>query len=455
MLHGLRAASPAMSSPDPMSRNAQWKVALFGVSVLVLVAVLVFASGTRQVAGPLDPEVMEKDAFAQQALEALRAAGAPGELTYDPERFLIQGFTPDGGLGMSFFLTNFYAEYRASSPERRGEVLARLGRAGVLSDAPETYAQARPHLMLVVRARDTFEQFAQQSDDPGPVSWRPLGEVLAEALVQDTQEAMRYVSPGELARWGISYEQARTDAMTNLRRLDAVPLRSLTLGACVLSTSDSYAASRLLLDEVVKGCEVKGEPVVMVPNRDTLLITGAEDATGLLAVAEVGMEGVKAPRPVDGHALRLTPDGWKPFLPEPESPSRSLLERLAFISRLRGYQEQTERLRREQEKDSEQLFIAGYLPEQNDQGRLFGQAVWSSVGATLLPRAEVIVFVDAALGPDAPPVASVRWDLVVRDAGTMLMPEPGLYPERYRVQGFPSKEQLQRWKADPTAMDVP
>ncbi|MBZ4371932.1 DUF1444 family protein [Corallococcus sp. AS-1-6] len=436
-----------------MSRNTQWKVAGFGVSALVLVAALVFANGTPKVHEPLSLEASDREDYAQLALGALRAADPTGEWKYDPEQFLIQRFAPDGGLGMTLNLANFYREYQDAPPERRGEALARLGRTGVLPEAPATYAQARSQLMLVVRARDTFEAFSQQAGGSAPVSWRPVGEVLAEALVQDTPDAMRYVPTEELARWGITYEQARADAMANLRRMEAAPLRNLTLGACALFTNDSYGASRLLLDDVVRGCEVKGDPVVVVPNRDTVLITGADDATGLLTLAEAALEGVQAPRPVDGHALRLTTDGWKPFLPSRESPSRSILENLAFASRVRGYQEQTERLRKQEEPGD--VFVASLLPQKDARGRYFGQTVWSNEGESLLPRADVILFVDAALGPDAPPVASVRWDLVVRDAGTLLMPELGVYPERYRVTGFPSKEQLQRWKADPTAMDVP
>ncbi|WP_375758632.1 hypothetical protein [Corallococcus exercitus] len=431
-----------------MSRNTQWKVAGFGVSALVLLIALVLASGTREALVPLTLDPQDPDAFAEQALEALRAADPTGELKYDPERFLIQRYSPDGGLGMSLFLGNFHREYLASPPEQRGALLARLGRAGVLPETPATYEQARPRLMLVVRARDTFEQFSLQPGEPAPVSWRPLGEVLAEALVQDTPDAMRYVPPEELSRWGITYEQARADALANLRRLDPVPLRSLTLGACGLFTNDSYAASRLFLDEVVRGCEVRGDPVVVVPNRDTLLITGSEDATGLLTVAEAAQAGVTAPRPVDGTALRLTADGWRPFLPEPGSPSRSILEKLAFASQVRGYQEQTARLRQQHEQEGSEVYVAAVIAEKDDQGRFFSQTLWPSDAETLLPRTDVILFMDAALGPDAPPVAAVRWDLVVRDVGTLLMPELGMYPERYRVRGFPSKEQLQRWKAE-------
>lgn len=438
-----------------MSRNTQWKVAGFGVSALVLVLALVLANRTQEPPEAPFPELSDRDDFARQALAAIRAEDSEGEWRYDPEGFLLQRSNPDGGQGMTLFLTNIHREYQVASPKGRGELLARLGRSGVLPEAPATYAQARSQLMLVVRARDTFESFSQQAGESAPVSWRPVGEVLAEALVQDTPDAMRYVPTEELARWGVSYEQARADALANLRRLPAVPLLSLTLGACVLTTDDSYAASRLLLEDVVRGCQVRGDPVVLVPNRDALFITGSEDATGLLSVAEEAVEALQAPRPVDGHALRLTADGWQPFLPAPKSPSRSLLENLAFTSRLRSYREQTARLRTKAEEAHDKVFVASLVPEKDARGRFFGQAVWTNDGESLLPRADVILFVDAALGPDAPPVAAVRWDLVVRDAGTLLMPELGMYPERYRVQGFPSKEQLQRWKADATAMDVP
>jgi uncharacterized protein YtpQ (UPF0354 family) len=438
-----------------MSRNTQWKLAGFGVSALVLILALVLANRTQEPPEAPFPELSDQDDFAREALAAIRAGDSAGEWSYDPERFLLQRSNPDGGQGMTLFLTNFHREYQVASPEGRGELLARLGRSAVLPETADTYARARSQMMLVVRARDAFEPFSQQAGESVPVSWRPVGEVLAEALVQDTPNAMRYVSREDLARWGVSYEQARADAMDNLRRLPAVPLLTLTLGACVFTTDDSYAASRLLLEDVVRGCEVRGDPVVLVPNRDVMFITGSEDATGLLSVAEEAEEALQAPRSVDGHALRLTADGWQPFLPGPKSPSRSILENLAFTSRLRSYREQTARLRTQYEQEHDKTFVASLLPEQNARGRFFGQAVWTNDGEQLLPRADIILFVDATLGPDAPPVAAVRWDLVVRDAGTLLMPELGMYPERYRVQGFPSKEQLQRWKADATAKNVP
>jgi hypothetical protein len=457
-----------------MSRNTRSSVALFSVLALVFIVGLAVASGRDDApgaegtpaaapaedAGAALSEEQERADFARQAVEALRAAGVAGEPRYEPEPFRIQTHLPDGGVGMTFFLTNFYREYQASPPERRAEVFARMARANLNAAVPETYAQARPDLLPVVRPRVAFEQFAEQpgsltGSKQGPASWRPLGEVLAVGLVQDTPDAMRYVPPEDLKRWGVSFDQAYADALSNLRRRAVEPLEPLAPGACLLSTRDSYGSSRVLLVEVVRRCEVKGEPVVLVPNRDMLLITGSRDAQGLLKVAQVAQRAFEVPRPVDGRALRLTPEGWKPFLPEPGSPARSLLQRLAVDSLARDYQEQTEQLRQRDVNDRLELFIAGYIPNDDEHGRSFGHAVWVSGIPTLLPRADILILMDGERGPEAPPLAVVRWDLVVRDAGLLLVPEPGFYPERYRAEGFPTKAQIERWKAEPTAMDVP
>jgi hypothetical protein len=65
---------------------------------------------------------------------------------------------------------------------------------------------------------------------------------------------------------------------------------------------------------------------------------------------------------------------------------------------------------------------------------------------SLLPRTDVIFFMDPALGTEAPPVAIARWEDVEKVVGELLVPAEGLYPERYRVRGFPSEEQLARWR---------
>ncbi|MGZ3457292.1 MAG: hypothetical protein ACXU86_02185 [Archangium sp.] len=397
-----------------------------------------------------EEEQAERDAFAQRAIEALKASGETRPLHYDAEGFLLRMGDKDGS---TVFLSNFFDEYHAAPPEKREEVLARLTHIRDLPAIPKTFAEARPNVLPVVRGRTFFEQLRLVvkggSEAAAPISWKPLGDFLGVGLAFDGPDTLRYLGPDELARWGISFDQALGVALENLRQRSTEPLEQLAPGTCQSSWEDNYAASRLLLDEVVRRCEVKGAPVVLVPHRDLLLITGSEDEDGLHQVASKALRAVMAPRALDGRALRLAPGGWVPFMPERLSNAWEDFRKLELFTRARDYAEQTQRLEKLYQEKGEDVFVAAYTPYQDEQGRSISYAVWLKGVDTLLPRAEVIFFMDPALGEKAAPVGIARWEDVAKASGELLVPMEGLYPERYQVKGFPSAEQLARWQNDP------
>jgi hypothetical protein len=408
----------------------------------------------------------EADAFAHEALEALRAAGLRGELRYDPERFLITIPELEGQHGQTIFLGNFLDEYRARPRGERFEALLRLVRfSAAPPKGPGTYAEARPVLVPVVRPRVYFDmlsltELARPSDGgvkggEVPVTWEPLGGVLGLALVVDTPDAMRFVGPADLAQWGVSFKQALADAMENLRRRSREDLAALAPGTCRGVWDDSYGSSRLLLDEVLRRCPVRGEPVVLVPNRDLLIVTGSKDDAGLLQAAELAMVAYEVPRPVDGRALRRTPQGWVPFLPPKGSKAWLAFRKLLVESQRREYAAQGEQLDQKHEQEGVDIFVDKVIPDEDARGNVFSQAVWVRGIDTLLPRVDRVICMDSDLDPKAPPVAEVRWEVVERDVGALLAPVEGLYPVRYRLKGFPSAEQLARWKKDPSVLDMP
>jgi hypothetical protein len=413
-------------------------------------------------AASADPERQEADAFAQQVLEALRAAGVQGEPRYDSENFLIQVPGPEGSQPQTLFLHNTYDDYRAAPPERRAQVIQRLVRLRETPEMPDTYAGVRPELLPVLRPRSYFELLGllptvkfQPLPEKQPVAWRPLGEVMAVALVHDAPDTMRYIGPEQLAQWGVTFDTAYAHALENLRRRSPEPLESLAPGTCRSTWDDNYAASRMLLEEVLRSCPVRGQPVVLLPNRDLLLVTGSQDEQGLLLIAEWAEHALNNPRPLDGRALRLTPEGWVPFLPKRGSQARQALHRLAMSSQARDHAEQVQRLDQQHKQQGVDLFVAGFIPYEDEHGKVFSQAVWVKGIDTLLPRVDVVLFMDSERGPEAPPVAVVRWDVVMKDVGHLLVPIEDLYPVRYHLQGFPSEEQLARWRQQPTVMDVP
>ncbi|MEI8375690.1 MAG: hypothetical protein WCJ35_22945 [Planctomycetota bacterium] len=102
-----------------------------------------------------------------------------------------------------------------------------------------------------------------------------------------------------------------------------------------------------------------------------------------------------------------------------------------------NYSEQKELLDKLHEQTGEDLFVASFSAmEHKNTGYLRSYCVWTKNTISLLPVAERIVLG----GPDQAPVMA-PWEKVVEIAGDLMVPM-GVYPERYRVDGFPSADQL-------------
>lgn len=81
------------------------------------------------------------------------------------------------------------------------------------------------------------------------------------------------------------------------------------------SRNDSYDASRLLLVDTIRQFRVKGDYMAMVPNRDTLIVTGSDDVNGLKRMVALAKDALARPHPMSGLALRLDGDDWVSWMP--------------------------------------------------------------------------------------------------------------------------------------------
>ena len=91
------------------------------------------------------------------------------------------------------------------------------------------------------------------------------------------------------------------------------------------------------LPELVPALSVKGRHVAMVPSRDVLLVTGSEDAEGLIAMAKFAQDVLQKPR----RDVRLRVSAWGALggvsASQPDHPAYSLLKLLAVRGRWSQY----------------------------------------------------------------------------------------------------------------------
>jgi hypothetical protein len=398
---------------------------------------------------------LERDAFARKMTEILRRAGESRPIRYRKEEFELE-IGGDGGEHM--FLGNAYDDYLAAPRGRRESVIERYAHAAREAASPppvpDDFEEARRALRPRLRERSYLDVrrllLRLRNRDADDLPHRPLGDDLVVTLVIDLPNSMMEISGETLARWDVTFEQALGAARQNLRTASAGRLEPAAPGVWASPWKDNYDASRLLLPELLEGMGLKGDAVAMVPNRDTLLLAGSEDPRGLATMVSLAEPLLSGPRPMTGFALRLEEHVWVPFSPDRLDPVRRLLNRLRVVSRARDYGEQKGLLEKLHEKEGQDLYVGSYAAVQSPEGEVSSYGVWSKGVATLLPEADQVAFVRPDEPKDRRVAGMAPWGIVRKVAGG-LMSAQSMFPERWRVDEFPTEAQLAAMLQGPLA----
>ena len=258
---------------------------------------------------------------------------------------------------------------------------------------------------------------------------------------------MSQVNGQQLERWGVDFDEAMDVALDNLRKLTTEGLRPIAAGVWQSPWRDNYDASRILLTDLITACDVEGDPVVMVPNRDTLLLTGALDAAGLAYMAETAEGVLQRPRPIHAMPIRLEYGSWTPYLPPEGHPAHHRLKQLVINALGQDYGEQKGLLDTIHQKTGEDVFVASYSAVRNKEtGPLASYCIWARGVNSLLPRTDLIHLFDPERPEGQRIVASGAWDRVAEVVGDLLE-AVDMYPERYRVDTFPDEGQIEAIRA--------
>lgn len=388
--------------------------------------------------------VPTKDKFASIVMAELKRLEPQAEYRYDADKFLL--LRPDEGF---INLANVYHEYCRAEARNRAALLKRFLQSCVASQSyelPEDFADVHPDLLPVVRSRFYLESAILQSQVRGANGFDMpqiiIGDHLALSLVYDLPTAMRSISQKDLDAWEITFYEALEAAKHNLEQMGEVKFAVLDGRVYASASGDNYDASRLVLLDLIRSFEVRGEHIAMVPNRDTLVVTGSEDPVGLEIMARIGQDSFDKPRPISTIALRLEGDEWQAWLPPEDSPAFAAFQELRIRTLAAEYNDQKELLDALYEQKGTAVIVASFSALQNKQtGRITSYCMWAEGVCALLPRTDLVLFFRPGSPEGEGMVASAPWEHVQQVVGDLLEPTD-LYPPRYRVEAFPNQSQL-------------
>ena len=288
--------------------------------------------------------------------------------------------------------------------------------------------------------------------NPAETAWAPFVGDLVTAVGIDSQNGIASVMRANLDHLGVDLDVALQRAMDNFRkqapRLVFVEERRLPPGVFHSDSASDYQASMLLLPEQLpKLPEGSGDPVISVPGRNSMWLTGSRNEAGIAALVDVGEKSLTSVHHrCSAMLLRLSGETWTPFIPDVNENLRSKYQTLLKKQEAVNYGEQTTLLAKLLQARGEDSHVAPFnLVVNGEHSKSW--AAWPSHADRFITRADFIVFVDQIVGTSGLATGSkcmieVAWDdafSLVRD----LMEEiPDIYPPRYRVRRYPDPAML-------------
>jgi len=302
-----------------------------------------------------------------------------------------------------------------------------------------TLQQALPFVLPKVRPRFMYEAMHLRTSGPGP-EFRPLAGILAVSLVLDLPDREVDVDAAQLVAWDVDFDRLMQRARSNLlARSGEEGFQQEGPGRYRSIWQDNLDGSRMLLPGVLKSLPLRGDPVVLLPNRDTLLVVGSEDPEGLDWALRGALEFLNEdPRSLNGCPLRLRNYQWEPFQPREAPP---LLGRIHKRRLHTEYGHQKALLDRRHGAQGKAITLAPFQVEKTAAGQIRSFTVWSpAMGEAWLPEADQVRLA-WQLGPERGR-AWVPWARV-QDSLSHLLEPVGLFPERHRFRQAPEPGQLE------------
>ncbi len=271
------------------------------------------------------------DEFASMVIQTMKQSGFQGSVQYDSDLFTLR--FEDGYL---FLLKNLHIEYREEGVESQsGFLWQRVQGVMARGSMPSRFAEAREN--LVPRIRDefsapTFNLFLRSyGEEPVRDCSCIYANGLTIELCWDGPYNIHTIQQRKtMERWGVDWSSAISIAKENLRDFSGKQFSKPHAGVFPSPYGDNHDASRIVLTEEIMSMKTDGWPVALIPNRDTLLITGEYDNAGLIFAAKEALKLFETrTRRVSGTAYRLEAGHWFPFMPVDGSDAYPLFRELS------------------------------------------------------------------------------------------------------------------------------
>jgi hypothetical protein len=382
--------------------------------------------------------------IARRLMAGMRDQGETRRMEFNEQASLIIVFDENGEQVATSFIGNLRHELDREPEESHEGIYQRYlkGFSALGAGEKKSYEQVRPTLRILLKdsSYPAYVELMNRVDHgakkENPLVWRHVAADVIACCVEESEASLHFTTESDLHDWGVTAAQVLDDAFANVRALPAEYCEA-TLARFVFA-NDSFQAARLVCEAPMRTQPLKGSPVAVIPDRDTLFFVGSEDEEGLSALARLNARQLEeANRHISGRPLVLTATGWQEFTP-PES------SRVEFANVIRRFDamhwnEYQKFLEKDFAAKDIDIFVASVaIYEDQESGAYVTTVTWTRDVDSIFPVADIVHFHD----PLDQSTRYANWKEVVSVMGDT-MQEMDNQPRRFHVTGgFPTPEQF-------------
>lgn len=346
-------------------------------------------------------------------------------------------------------LHNIFAEAQQLEGDARAERMRRAVLAMTPGPRPADWSDAAPRLLPAVRTA-SWANAVIKTAEAGPTPTVPFGKPLVPFVkvlcAIDSEHSMSFASATDLARWGVTDDEALRTAVANLMRMPCEVRRNGPMA--MFLGPDGYASSWLAAPAALAqvAADIGDTVIAVAAERDQLILIDAEHPEAAALMLEPTLEDYRtAARQLSPVPYLVSEAGIEPWVPPPGHPARPLVDKTACYLAGVEYGQQQAMLDHHLTTAGEDVHVAKHTLMQRSDGSFWSWTAWvKQVANGLLPRADLVTVIDN----DHPSGQfAVRWDDALRLAGDALQEEPAYDPPRWRHRGWPDGSTLASLRA--------
>lgn len=356
-------------------------------------------------------------------------------------------------------LNNLFLEWRLLGRRDKASLVKRWLDAtldGLKPSPLGSYGQVAEKLVPLVRSRPDIclkllnnQSVGAPAGNSAETAWAPFVGDLVTAVGIDDKNGIASVLRANLDHLGVGLDAAFQRALDNFRkqapRLVFVEIgQGLPRGVFHSESASDYQSSMLLLpDRFPHLPEESGDPIVSVPGRNSMWMTGSRNEAAISALLDIGEKSLNSVHHrCSTELLRLQTGTWTPFVPDSNEHLRNKYQALLKKQEAVNYGQQTALLNKLLQMRGEDIYVGqSNLLVNGDHTKSW--TAWASHADSMLPRADFIVLVEQIVDPSSGRATGSRgsievaWNEAFPFVHDLMEEVADIYPPRYRVRRFP------------------